>query len=181
MSRERVLRSSGLAAIASGVVLLLLALVMVADRVAPGIPDAVLSGLRLGANIIVVFALMGILYALSPWSGRLGQAGIVLAVIGLLLFMAGFFPVASWAVLLLGLLLFAIASTHAGLRIGPGAWLWLLGSGLAFAMALVDRPVLMALGMLISGCGQIWLGCSARCERPAMSKVSGPEAAVPAR
>lgn len=181
MSRERVLRSSGLAAIASGVVLLLLALVMVTDRVAPGIPDAVLFGLRLGANIIVVFALSGIFYALSPWSGRLGQAGVVLAVVGLLLLMAGFFPVASWAVLLLGLLLLAIASTRAGLRIGPGTWLWLAGSGLAFAMALVDRPVLMALGMLISGCGQIWLGCSARCERPALSKVSGPEAAVPVR
>jgi hypothetical protein len=95
MSRERLLRWSGLAAIASGVVLLFLALTLVAARLVPGIPDPVFSTMRLGGNILVVFALMGILFALAPWTGRLGQVGIVLAVVGILAFTASFFPVAG--------------------------------------------------------------------------------------
>lgn len=181
MSRERLLRSSGLAAIASGAIMLVLALAMVANQLAPEIPDSLLAGLRLSANVLVVLALLGIFYALSPWTGRLGKAGIVLAVVGLLLLIASLFPVAGWGLLLLGLLLFASASTRAGLTTGPGLWLWLAGSGLAFGMVMIGRPVLMALGMLLSACGQIWLGCAARCERPALPKVSGPEAALPAR
>jgi hypothetical protein len=35
--------------------------------------------------------------------------------------------------------------------------------------------------MLLSACGQIWLGYAARGERPALAKISGPEAAIPAR
>ena len=181
MSRERLLRSSGLAAIASGVVLLLLALTLVADRLVPGVPDPVLVTLRLGANILVVFALMGLYFALSPWAGRLGQVGIVLAVVGLLLLMANFYPVVGWLLFLLGLLLFAVASTRAGLRTSPGLWLWLIGSGFTFITLFLGWPVLVALGVLISGCGQIWLGCSARCERPALRRVSGPEATVVAQ
>jgi len=181
MSRERLLRSSGLAAIASGVVLFLLALTLVAARLVPGIPDPVLVTLRLGANILVVFALMGLYFALSPWTGRLGQVGIVLAVVGLLLFLANFYPVVGWLLFLLGLLLFAVASTRAGLRTGPGLWLWLIGSGFTFITAFLGWPVLMALGVLISGCGQVWLGCSARCERPALRRGSRPKATVAAQ
>lgn len=181
MSRERLLRSSGLAAIASGVVLILLALTLVVARLVPGIPDPVFMALRLGANILVVFALMGLYFALSPWTGRLGQVGIVLAVIGLLLFMANFYAAVGWLLFLLGLLLFAAASTRAGLRTGPGLWLWLVGSGLAFIMTFVGWPILVALGVLISGCGQVWLGCAARCERPALRRFSGPEATMAAR
>ena len=181
MSKERLLRSSGLAAIASGVVLILLAFTLVAARLVPGIPDPVFVGLRLGSNILVVFALLGLYFALSPWTGRLGQVGIVLAVVGLLLFMASFYAAVGWLLFLLGLLLSAAASTRAGLRTSPGLWLWLVGSGFAFAMAFLGWPILVALGVLISGCGQVWLGCSARCERPAVPKVSVPEVTAPAR
>ena len=181
MSRDRLLRWSGLAAMASGALMLVLAVTLVVDQLAPGIPDWLPVGLRLGANVVVVLALMGILYALSPWTGRLGKAGIVLAVVGLLLLIASFFPMAGWGLLLLGLLLFASASTRAGLSTGPGLWLWLTGSSLALLTALIDKPVLMALGMLLSGCGQVWLGCAARCEMPALGKVSRPEAAMAAQ
>ena len=78
-------------------------------------------------------------------------------------------------------LLFAVASTRAGLRTGPGLWLWLAGSGFAFFMTFLGWPMLVALGLFISGCGQIWVGCSARCERPALRRVSRPEAPVAAR
>jgi hypothetical protein len=166
---------------ASGVVLLLLALTLVVARLVTGIPDPVILALRLGANILVVFALLGLYFALSPWTGRLGQVGIVFAVVGLLVFMASFYPTVGWLLFLLGLLLFAMASTRAGLRTGPSLWLWLVGSGLAFITTIMGWPVLTALGVLISGCGQIWLGCSARCERPAIRKVSGPEATMAAR
>jgi hypothetical protein len=181
MSRDRLLRSSGLIAIASGLLLLLLALTLVAARLTPGIPDLVFTTLRLGAHILVVFALMGILFALSPWAGRLGQAGIVLAVVGILLIIANFYPVVGWLLFLPGLLLFAVASTRAGLRTSPGAWLWLLGSSFAFITWLLGWPVLVALGVLIAGCGQIWLGCSARCERAAVRRFSGPEATAAVR
>jgi hypothetical protein len=175
------LRSSGLAAIASGVVLILLALTLVAARLVPGIPDPVFVALRLGANILVVFALVGLYFALSPWTGRLGQVGIVLAVVGRLLLVANFYPVAGWLLFLVGLLLFAVASTRAGLRTSPGLWLWLIGSSFAFVTAFLGWPILVALGVLISGCGQVWLGCSARCERPALRRFSGPEATMAAR
>lgn len=178
MSREKVLRSSGLAAIASGIVLIALAIVLLAARTVAGIPDVVTVVLRLGAHILMVFALLGIYFALSPWSGKLGQAGVVLAVIGLLLIMAGFVAVAGWLVLLVGLLLCAIACTRAGLRTGPGLWLWLIGASVAFAMVQMGLPVLAALGVMVSGCGRIWLGCAARCEMPALTKVSGPEATM---
>ena len=181
MSRERLLRSSGLAAIASGVVLFLLALTLVAARLVPGIPDPVFIALRLGANILVVLTLVGLFFALSAWTGRLGQVGIVLAVVGQLLFMANFYPAVGWLLFLLGLLMFAVASTRAGLRTSPGLWLWLIGSGFTFITLYLGWPVLVALGVLISGCGQVWLGCSARCERPALRRFSGPEATVAAR
>ena len=181
MSRERLLRSSGLAAIASGVVLVLLALVLVAARLAPVIPDPVSIALRLGASILVLFALVGLFFALSAWTGRLGQAGIVLAAVGRLLVIADFFAVVGWLVFLLGLLLFAVASTRAGLRTGPGLWLWLIGSAFAFLTTYMGWPMLVALGVFISGCGQIWLGCSARCERPALRQAPRPEATVAAR
>ena len=181
MSRERLLRSSGLVAIAGGAVLILLALMHVAARLVVGIPDPVLVALRLGANILVVFALLGLYFALSAWTGKLGQAGIVLAVVGRLLIIANFYAVVGWLVFLLGLLLFAVASTRAGLRTGPGLWLWLLGSGFAFITVNMGWPILMALGVFISGCGQIWLGCSARCERPTVPKASVPEVTAPVR
>ena len=181
MSRERLLRSSGLAAIASGVVLILLALVRVADRLAPGIPDPVFVALRLGASILVVFALLGLYFALSSWTGKLGQAGIVLAVVGRLLVVASFYAVVGWLVFLLGLLLFAAASTRAGLRTGPGLWLWLVGSGFAFITTYMGWPILMALGVFISGCGQIWLGCAAQCERPTVPRAATPEVTAHAR
>ena len=181
MSRQRLLRWSGVAAMVSGTLIVVLALAMVTDQLATGVPDSLLVVLRVGANVVVVLALMGIFYALSPWTGRMGKAGIVLAVLGLLLLIASFFPMAGWGVLLLGLLLFAAASTRAGLKTGPGLWLWLVGSSLALATWLMDRPILMALGMLLSGCGQFWLGCAARCEMPALGKVSKPEAAMAAQ
>ena len=180
MSREKLLRSSGLAAIASGVVLLLLALVLVTARLVPGVPDLVFFTLRLGADILIVFALMGLYFALSAWTGKLGQAGIVLAVVGRLLIIASFYAVIGWMLFLLGLLLFAVASTRAGLRTGPSLWLWLIGSGFAFLMTFVGWPILVAMGVFGSGCGQIWLGCAARCEMPALGKVSRPETAMAA-
>jgi hypothetical protein len=115
------------------------------------------------------------------WAGKLGQAGIVLAVLGRLLVMADFYAVVGWLVFLLGLLLFAVASTRAGLGTGPGLWLWLIGSAFAFITTYMGWPMLVALGVFISGCGQIWLGCSARCERPALRKTSGPEVTAAAR
>lgn len=181
MSQEKLLRSSGLAAIASGVVLLLLALVLVTARLVPGVPDLVSVALRLGASILIVFALLGLYFALSAWTGRLGRAGIVLAVVGRLLIIANFFAVVGWFLFLLGLLLFAAASTRAGLRTGPSLWLWLIGSGFAFLLTFVGWPILVAMGVFVSGCGQIWLGCSARCERPALGRVSSPEAMAAAR
>ncbi len=181
MSRERLLRSCGLAAIASGVVLLILALTLVTARLVSGIPDLVFVALRLGASILVVFALLGLYFALSAWSGRLGQVGIVLAVVGRLLIIANFYAVVGWLLFLLGLLLFAVASTRAGLRTTPGLWLWLIGSGFAFLTTYMGWPILVALGVFIAGCGQVWLGCSARCERPAIPKFSGPEATAAAR
>jgi len=181
MSRDRLLRWSGLAAMASGALMLVLAVTLVLDQLTPALPDWPQVGLRLGANVLVVLALVGIFYALSPWTGKLGKAGIVLAVGGLLLLIASFFPLAGWGLLLLGLLLFASASTRAGLRTGPGLWLWLLGSSLALLTGLMDKPILMALGMLLSGCGQVWLGCAARCEMPALSNASRPEAAMAAQ
>ena len=180
MSREKLLRSSGLAAIASGMVLLLLALVLVTARLVPGFPDQVSFALQLGASILIVFALMGLYFALSAWTGRLGRAGIVLAVVGRLLIIANFFAVVGWFLFLLGLLLFAVASTRAGLRTGPSLWLWLIGSGFAFLMTFVGWPILVAMGVFGSGCGQIWLGCAARCEMPALGKVSRPETAMAA-
>ena len=181
MSRERLLRSSGLAAIASGVVLLLLALVLVTARLVPGVPDLVFFVLRLGASILIVFALLGLYVALSAWTRKLGQAGIVLAVVGRLLIIANFYAVVGWLLFLLGLLLFAAASTRAGLRTGPGLWVWLVGSGFAFLMAFAGWPILVALGVFVSGCGQVWLGCAARCERPAQRRVSSPEAMATAQ
>jgi len=181
MSRDKLLRWSGLAAMVSGALMLALAATLVLDQLTPAIPDGPQVWLRLGANVVVVLALMGIFYALSPWTGKLGKTGIVLAVVGLLLLIASFFPLAGWGLLLLGLLLFASASTRAGLRTGPGLWLWLTGSSLALLTGLMDRPVLMALGILLSGCGQFWLGCAARCEMPALGKVSRPEAAMAAQ
>ena len=181
MSRERLLRSSGLVAIAGGAVLILLALMHVAARLAPGIPDPVFVALRLGASILAVFALVGLYIALSAWTGKLGQAGIVLAVVGRLLMIANFYAAAGWLAFLLGLLLFAMASTRAGLRIGPGLWLWLVGSAFAFITTYMGWPVLMALGVFIAGCGQIWLGCSERCERPALRSSSHTETAAAAR
>jgi hypothetical protein len=162
-------------------VLLLLALVLVAARLAPVIPAPVVTALRLGASILVLFALVGLYFALSAWAGKLGQAGIVLAVLGRLLVMADFYAVVGWLVFLLGLLLFAVASTRAGLGTGPGLWLWLIGSAFAFITTYMGWPMLMALGVFISGCGQIWLGCSARCERPALRKASRPEVTAAAR
>ena len=181
MSRQRLLRWSGLAAMVSGALMLVLALTMMTDQLATGIPDSLLVGLRVSANVVVILALMGIFYALSPWTGRLGKAGIVLAVLGLLLLIASFFPMVGWGLLLLGLLLFASASTRAGLKTGPGLWLWLVGSSLALLTVLMDKPILMALGMLLAGCGQFWLGCAARCEMAALGKVSRPEAAMAAQ
>jgi hypothetical protein len=181
MSRERLLRSSGLAAIVSGVVLLLLALVLVAAKLVPGVPDLVSFVLRLGASILVVFALLGLYFALAAWTGKLGQAGILLAIVGRLLVIADFFAVVGWILFLLGLLLFAAASTRAGLRTGPGLWVWLVGTGFAFLMAFAGWPLLVALGVFVSGCGQMWLGCSARCERPALRRISRPEATAAAR
>jgi hypothetical protein len=163
------------------VVLVLLALVLVAARLAPVIPAQVFIALRLGASILVLFALVGLFFALSAWAGRLGQAGIVLAAVGRLLVIANFFVVVGWLVFLLGLLLFAVASTRAGLRTGPGLWLWLIGSAFAFLTTYTGWPMLVALGVLISGCGQIWLGCSARCERPALRQVPRPEATAAAQ
>ncbi len=180
MSTEKVLRSSGLVAIASGVILIVLAIVLLAARAAAEIPDVVPVALRLGAHILMVFALVGIYVSLSPWSGKLGQAGVVLAVIGLLLIIAGFFALVGWLMLLLGLLLCAIACTRAGLKTGPGLWLWLIGASFAFVMAMMGWPVLAALGVMISGCGRMWLGFAARGEMPALTKVSRPEAAAPA-
>lgn len=180
MSTEKVLRSSGVIAIASGVVLIALALAQIAVRASAEIPDVVLIALRMSANILMVFALIGIYYALSPWSGRLGKAGIVLAVIGLLLIIAGFFTVAGWSLLLLGLLVCAIACTRTGLSTGAGLWLWLTGTSFSFVMAMMGLPVLTALGVIVSGSGRIWLGCAARCEMPALTKASRPEAAAPA-
>ena len=181
MSRERLLRSSGLAAIASGVVLLLLALVLVTARLVPGVPDLVSFALSLGASMLIVFALLGLYFALSAWTGRLGQAGIVLAVVGRLLVIANFYAAAGWMLFLLGLLFFAAASTRAGLRTGPSLWLWLVGSGFAFLMSFLGWPILVALGVLLSGCGQVWLGCSARCERPTLRRPSRPEVTAAAR
>ncbi len=180
MSREKVLRSSGLLAIASGAIVIALALALLADRATEGVPDVALVALRLSAHIPMVFALVGIYFALSAWSGKLGQAGVVLAVVGLLLIIASFFAVVGWVLLLLGLLLCAIACTRAGLRTGPGLWLWLIGASFAFAMAQLGWPVLVALGVLVSGCGRMWLGSAARGEMPALTKVSRPEAAAPA-
>ena len=181
MSREQLLRSSGLATIASGVVLLLLALVLVTARLVPGFPDQVSFALQLGASILIVFALMGLYFALSAWTGKLGQAGIVIAVVGRLLIIANFFAVVGWFLFLLGLLLFAAASTRAGMRTGPGLWLWLVGSGFAFLMSFVGWPILVAMGVFGSGCGQIWLGCAARCERPALGRISSPEVTAAVR
>jgi hypothetical protein len=140
-----------------------------------------MEALRLGADILIVFALLGLYFALSAWTGRLGQVGVVLAVVGRLLIIANFYAVVGWFLFLLGLLLFAAASTRAGLRTGPGLWLWLVGSGFAFVVGFVGWPILVALGVFVSGCGQVWLGCSARCERPALRRVSSPEATATAR
>ncbi len=181
MSTEKVLRSSGLVAIASGAILIALAIVLLAARTAAEIPDLVPVALRLSAHILMVFALVGIYVALSPWSGKLGQAGVVLAVIGLLLIIAGFFALVGWLMLLVGLLLCAIACTRAGLKTGPGLWLWLIGASFAFAMAMMGWPVLAALGVMVSGCARMWLGFAARGEMPALTNVTRPEAAAPAR
>jgi hypothetical protein len=178
MSRERVLRWSGLAAIASGALLLILALALLTARAGAAVPDPAVTALRLGANSLAVLALVGIYVALSPWAGRLGQAGIVLAVAGLLLLLTGLVPIAGSSLLLAGLLLCALACTRAGLGTGPGLWLWLAGAGLAFAMALAGMPVLAALGLMVSGCGRIWLGSSARRERPALARTPGLETAA---
>jgi len=179
MSREKVLRWSGLAAIASGVILIALALALFTARATAAVPDVALFALRLGANILIVFSLMGIFFALSSWAGRLGQAGIVLLIVGILLSMANLITF-GWALLIPGLLLCAIACTRSGLGTGPGLWLWLVGASFSLVTALMDMPVLMALGVMISGCGRIWLGHAARQETPAQGKVSRPEATVPA-
>jgi len=153
----------------------------VTARLVPGVPDLVSFVLQLGASILIVFALLGLYFALSAWTGRLGQVGIVLAVVGRLLVLANFYAVVGWLLFLLGLLFFAAASTRAGLRTGPSLWLWLVGSGFAFLMTFVGWPILVAVGVFISGCGQVWLGCSARCERPAQRRVSVPEVTAAAR
>ena len=162
MSKQQLFRLSGWAGMISGVFDLLAALVIVVGVFVQGVPEAAVGAPLLVANVLIVFALMGVYACQAEQVGALGLTGFVLATGGLLLSLANFFPPSGSLLLLIGLLLLAIAGQRAGELAGGGLWLWLAGSLASTTAGLLRLFILLALGVIIAGLGRVWLGYTLR-------------------
>jgi hypothetical protein len=146
----------------SGAFDLIAALVIVVGISVPGVPEAAVGGSLLAANVLVVFALMGIYACQVEGVGALGLWGFVLAVGGLLLALANFFAPSGSLLALLGLFLLAIANQRAGKLPGGGMWLWLAGALASNVAGLLRIFILISLGLALTGVGRLWVGYTLR-------------------
>jgi len=178
MSRYELIRWSGLAGDASGV------LIIVGAIAAPFVGPVASGTLFVTGHILLFFLLSGVYVTQSSYAGLLGLLGYVLSTIGNALFIViqtassfalprieetgEMFPAAVPAtgiIFSLGLLLFAIANTR--VRALP-AWAgWLMFAGMALNLALprllTDAPDLVfAIAPVLLGLGAIGFGLGLR-------------------
>ena len=153
---DQVFRWGGLAAMISGALSLLAAMVSIAGILVPVIPDLVVYVLLMVTDVFIFFALIGFYGVQHKQMGGLGLAGFILAMCGILV---GFVVAPlGWLLLLAGLFLFAIANQRSGVLPAWGVWLWLLGASIAILGGVLSVSVLFALGMMTAAGGRTWLG-----------------------
>ena len=156
MSSNQVFRWGGLAAMISGLLSILAAIVSIAGILVPVIPGLVVAGLLIVTDVFIFFALIGFYGVQTREAGGLGLAGFILAICGILL---GFvIAPLGWLLLLAGLFLFAIANQRTGVLPAWGVWLWLLGASVAILGGVLSVELLFALGMTTAAGGRAWLG-----------------------
>jgi CheY-like chemotaxis protein len=153
---DQVFRWGGLAAMISGALSLVAAMVSIVGILIPVIPDLVVYVLLMVSDVFIFFALIGFYGVQHKEMGGLGLAGFVLGLCGILF---GFVVAPlGWLLLLAGLFLFAIASQRTGVLPAWGVWLWLLGASVAILGGILSVSVLFALGMMTAASGRTWLG-----------------------
>lgn len=155
MSKD-LFRLSALAAILSSGLSCLTALVSMFAVFIPGFLDLVVTGLILVTDLFIFCALVGFYGVQTKETGGLGLAGFTMAVLALpvtvLLAPLGF------PLFLMGILLFAIANMRAGVLPAGGMWLWFTGAMVAIPAGFLNLRILFALGLVVIGCGRVWLG-----------------------
>jgi hypothetical protein len=156
MSANRLLRISAAAAVASSGFSILAAPVAVAGTLVPVLPDLVLMALLLVTDLLIFLALIGLYCAQVEEIGTAGLIGFVLAEVGLAVT-----PLAAllgYLLFLVGLLVFAAASSRAGVLPAGAMWLWFAGALISVSAGFLGLGILLAAGLLISAGGRAWVG-----------------------
>ena len=157
MNDPKLIRLTGVSGVIAGVSVLLLGLSFIVS-VFVGEVALVASSLFLTTGkVFELFLLFGIFSLLYSDREKISLAALILSVSGL---MIDLFPPLGRVFLLIGILLFAIASRRIKTIRGWGLWLWLGGTSLLLAAALIDIKLLIGLGALTSGTAMIILGSS---------------------
>lgn len=158
MTYERLFPFNGWAAIVSGSARSLAAFAILVSILLDGIPELVVVSLLLIANIFMVFALMGIFGCQVEELGEYGFLGFVLAVIGILLNLADFFPPSDDLFFLVGLSIIVTRNERSAILPKWGMWLWLAGSAISVTGAYFGVLLVVVPGLLLAGFGLVWVG-----------------------
>jgi len=156
MSANRLLRISAAAAVASSGFSILATPVAVAGTLVPVLPDLVLMGLLLVTDLLIFLALIGLYCAQVEEIGTAGLIGFVLTEVGLAVT-----PLAAllgYLLFLVGLLVFAAASSRAGVLPAGAMWLWFAGALISVSAGFLGLGILLAAGLLTSAGGRAWVG-----------------------
>ena len=155
MKEPKLIRLTGVSGIIAGASVLLLGLSFIVS-VFVGEVALVASSLFLTTGkVFELFLLFGIFSLLYTDREKISLAALFLSVSGL---MIDLFPPLGRILLLTGILLFAISSRRIKTIPGWALWLWLGGTSLLIAAALIDIKLLIGLGALASGTAMIVLG-----------------------
>ena len=165
MSYRRLARLSGLAGILSGALFLLGAVVVMTGSIVPGIPEIVGGVLIVFANVLIAFTLMGLYGVQVDQAGGMGLVGFVLAFMGLLLRLAGFFSPLGSVLFLIGIVILALAIVRTDAFPLWWMWLWFFGALMLMASGFLVFRVLMVLGLVCSGLARLVFGTALWHER----------------
>jgi hypothetical protein len=173
MMNEQLRRWCGYAAVASGVLLLLASLTLVARFWAGDEVALAFSILLILAKFLLVLVLLGV-YVSAHLVRSLWLAGFVMALIGTQMDLADFFPPSGAVITLIGLtcMVLSLTSEHARLRLG--LWGWIGANVLALGGAALSSGPLLAAAIALAGGVRLWIGMALLPSRPAgPSTMSG--------
>jgi hypothetical protein len=155
---RRMIRFGSLSAVVSGFLLIILTLMLVVDMFLPAIPGVLFTALALSADILLVFALIGLYVGAGEELGKLSSVGFVLMIAGTMIELARFFSPVGNILFLLGLVSFSLAVYRAQKAYRWAFWLWVAGLVVFMVAGVFNLHRILSLGVLLAGVSRIWWG-----------------------